>query len=138
MINNMKHIAITLIVILVMLSACKGPSSEQTNESAVPSGHTITALNPQGHVKKDKVLAPRLDTLEGKKIAMWLNSTPEQLYAGKGAELYDLLENNLKEKYSNIEIVRYTELPMKFSPQDEVVDAIVKNQPDAVVAGFGG
>jgi ABC-type Fe3+-hydroxamate transport system substrate-binding protein len=135
---NVKQFTITFMVILVMLSACKGPSSEQTSESTVSSEYTITALNPQGHVKKDKVLAPRLDTLEGKKIAMWLNSTPEQLYAGKGAELYDLLEDSLKEKYSNIEIVRYTELPMKYSPQDEVVEAIVETQPDAVVAGFGG
>lgn len=135
---KVKRITITLMVILVMLSACKGPSSEQPKESAVPSEYTITVLNPQGHVKKDKVLAPRLDTLEGKKIAMWLNSTPDQLYAGKGAELYDLLEDSLKEKYSNIEIVRYTELPMKYSPQDEVVDTIVKTQPDAVLAGFGG
>jgi hypothetical protein len=137
--NNVKRVAITLMVILVMLSACGGPSSEKAaNGTVIPSEYTITALNPQGHVKKDKVLAPRLDTLEGKKIAMWLSATPEQVYAGKGTELYDLLEARLKEKYSNIQIVRYADLPMKFMPEDEVVDAIVKTQPDAVVAGFGG
>ena len=100
--------------------------------------YTLTVLNPQGHVKKDKVLSSRLDTLEGKKIAMWLTATPDQLYAGKGAELYDLLEKMLKEKYADIQIVRYADLPMKFMPENEVVDAIIKTQPDAVVAGFGG
>jgi hypothetical protein len=69
---------------------------------------------------------------------MWLSATPDQVYAGKGAELYDLLEKQLKAIYTNIQIVRYTDLPMKFMPEDEVVDAIVKTQPDAVVAGFGG
>ncbi len=107
------------------------------NPAASPE-FTLTVLNPQGHVKKDKVLSSRLDTLEGKKIAMWLTATPDQLYAGKGAELFDFLEKMLKEKYSNIQIVRYADLPMKFMPENEVVDAIVKTQPDAVVAGFGG
>jgi hypothetical protein len=69
---------------------------------------------------------------------MWLTATPDQLYAGKGAELFDLLEKMLKEKYTDIRIVRYADLPMKFMPENEVVDAILKTQPDAVVAGFGG
>ena len=122
-------IAVTLVGILAILPACDSPSS---------SGYTLTVLNPQGHVQKDKVLSPRLDTLEGKKIAMWLTATPDQLYAGKGAELFDLFEKMLKEKYSNIQIVRYADLPMKFMPENEVVEAIVATQPDAVVAGFGG
>ncbi len=134
-------IAVTLVAILAMLPACNSPSSQEAaneKESTESSGYTLTVLNPQGHVKKDKVLSRRLDTLEGKKIAMWLTATPDQLYAGKGAELYDLLEKMLKEKYTDIQIVRYADLPMKFMPENEVVDAIVKTQPDAVVAGFGG
>ena len=69
---------------------------------------------------------------------MWLSATPDQLYAGKGAELYDILEKKLKDNYPNIQIVRYADLPMKYNPQNEVVDAIISTQPDAVVAGFGG
>jgi hypothetical protein len=142
---NMKMkrtwIAVTLVGILAMLPACNSPSSQEPaneKESTESSGYTLTVLNPQGHVKKDKILSPRLDTLEGKKIAMWLTATPDQLYAGKGAELFDLLEKMLRERYTDIQIVRYADLPMKFMPENEVVDAIVKTQPDAVVAGFGG
>ena len=134
-------IAVTLAAILAVLPACNSPSSQEAlNEkgSTESSSYTLTVLNPQGHVIKDKVLSTRLDTLEEKKIAMWLTATPDQLYAGKGAELYDLMEKMLKEKYTDIQIVRYAELPMKFMPENEVVDAIVKTQPDAVVAGFGG
>jgi ABC-type amino acid transport substrate-binding protein len=113
-----------------------------TCSSELPTGttqeYTLTVLNPQGSVKKDRVLAPRLDTLEGKKVAMWLSATPDQLYAGKGAELYDLLEEMLKGKYADIQIVRYADLPMKFMPENEVLEAIVATQPDAVVAALGG
>ena len=100
--------------------------------------HTLTVLNPQGPVDKGRDLAPRLGTLQGKKIAMWLSATPDQLFAGKGTELYDLLEKMLRDKYPGIEIVRYTDLPMKFAPEKEVVDAIVAAKPDGVVAAFGG
>ena len=109
-----------------------------SEDQAAASGYTLNVLNPQGPVKKDKDLAPRLDTLEGKKVAMWLSATEDQLFAGKGAELYDVLEKMLKEKYPDIEIVSFRDLPMKFAPEDEVVTAIVEAQPDGVVGGFGG
>jgi len=99
---------------------------------------TLTVLNPQGSVQKNRDLAPRLGTLDGKKVALWLSATPDQVYAGKGAELYDLLAKMLKEKFADIKIVPYADLPMKFAPENEVVTAIAAAKPDAVVAAFGG
>ena len=137
--RNMNWISIALIIILAMLSACSNPSSENAvTKKAASSEYTLTVLNPQGSVKKDKDLAPRLNTLDGKKIAMWLSATSDQLYAGKGSELYDLLEKMLKEKYPNTQVVHYADLPMKYTPANEVVDKIVGTHPDAVVVGFGG
>jgi len=124
----MKKTAILLVATL--LAALAPP--------AVSSDITLTVLNPQGPVDKVRDLAPRLDTLQGKKIAMWLSATPDQLFAGRGAELYDLLEKMLMDSYPGIEIVRYTDLPMKFMPEKEILDAIVAAEPDGVVAGFGG
>jgi hypothetical protein len=120
------------------LSARPSREAVKGKNTAASSEYTLTVLNPQGSVKKERDLAPRLDTLAGKKVAMWLSATPDQLYAGKGAELYYLLEGMLIEKYPNIRIVSFTDLPMKFMPQNEVVEAIVATKPDAVVAGFGG
>jgi len=120
-------LAAALTAIPVLIAAC-----------ASPPENTVTVLNPQGAVEKVLDLAPRLETLQGKKIAMWLSATPDQLFAGKGAELYDLLEKMLQEKYPDTEIVRYTDLPMKFAPENEVVEAILATEPDGVVAGFGG
>ncbi len=139
--KNMKLIFISLMILLVMLLACSSQPPENAGREekpAVSSEYTLTVLNPQGNVKKDKDLAPRLDTLAGKKIALWLSATPDELYAGKGAELYDLLEVQLKEKYPDTQIIHYADLPMKWMPEKEVVDAIVKAEPDAVVAAFGG
>ena len=133
--RRVTWITAALLVIPAMLLTFASSSALSTGTT---EGYTLTVLNPQGSVKKDRVLAPRLDTLEGKKIAMWLSATPDQIYAGKGAELYFLLEEMLREKYADIQIVRFVDLPMKFMPEDEVVEAIVAAQPDAVVAGFGG
>ena len=132
----MKKTVIWMIAALLTLPALLWAAGSV--DPAAESEYTLTVLNPQGPVKKDKELAPRLSTLEGKKVAMWLSATADQLYAGKGTELYDLLEKMLKDKYPGIEIVSYRDLPMKFAPENEVIAAITKTQPDAVVAGFGG
>ena len=130
----MKKSVLLLVMVLLAMPV-------MLTEFALPaaaSDNTLTVLNPQGSVDIGRDLAPRLGTLQGKKIAMWLSATEDQLFAGKGAELYDLLEKMLKDKYPDIEIVRYTDLPMKFAPEKEVVDAILATRPDGVVAGFGG
>ncbi len=132
----MKKTAIWLITALLVLPAMLWAGAGET--PGEESEYTLTVLNPQGSVKKVRDLAPRLETLEGKKVAMWLSSTEDQLFAGKGTELFDALEKMLKEKYSGINIISYRDLPMKFAPESEVLDAITKAQPDAVVAGFGG
>jgi hypothetical protein len=123
-----KNILLVLPMFLFFLGASPAPAENAT----------LTVLNPQGSVDRVKDLAPRLGTLEGKRIAMWLSATPDQLFAGKGTELFDLLEKELRDTVPGIEIVPYRELPMKFAPEDEVIEAIVASRPDGVVAGFGG
>ncbi|MBP1609187.1 MAG: hypothetical protein H6Q04_1422 [Acidobacteria bacterium] len=137
----MKRAAPGIIAVLMamplMFSA--GAITEAAQARKVGAGKVgVTVLNPQGPVKKRQELAPRLETLKGKKIALWLSATPDQVYAGKGAELYDLLETMLKEKIAGIQIVPYKALPMKFMPEKEVIAAIQNAEPDAVVTAFGG
>jgi hypothetical protein len=131
----MKSKVIWIVALLVVLPAViaaeKPPGTAATK-------YTLTVLNPQGPVKKSKDLAPRLGALEGKKIAMWLSSTADQVYAGRGAELYDALAKMLQDKFPGVQIVPYTALPMKFAPENEIVAAITAVKPDGVVAGFGG
>jgi hypothetical protein len=141
--KNMKRIVPGIIALLtampLIFSAGTMAEAPQAKRAlAGKSSVTLTVLNPQGPVKKSRELAPRLETLKGKRIALWLSATRDQVYAGKGAELYDLLEKMLKEKFAGIHVVPYMALPMKFMPENEVVAAIEKARPDAVVAAFGG
>jgi hypothetical protein len=139
----MKKIIIAFTA-LVLLSAMNIPKvAAQVTAKKPPQSKTgqivrLTVMNPQGPVKKVKDLAPRPRTLDGKKIALWLSSTADQFYAGKGAALYDALTQMLKDSYPGIQIVPYTSLPMKFMPENEVIGAIVSAKPDGVVIGFGG
>jgi hypothetical protein len=124
-------------VLLLFLAALAAPALLAA--FAQPAAdYTLTVLNPQGPVDRDKELAPRLATLQGKRIAMWLSATPDQLFAGRGTELFDQLEKMLRDTYPGIDIVQYKDLPMKFAPENEVVEKIVAARPDGVVAGFGG
>ncbi len=133
---HLLPLAFAVLIALAILSSFAA-------ERGLPAGKagpsvTITVLNPQGPVKKVKDLAPRLGTLKGKKIALWLSSTADEKYAGRGAELYDTLSKMLKDKFPGIQIVPYTGLPMKFAPEKDVLDAITAAKPDGVVAAFGG
>jgi ABC-type Fe3+-hydroxamate transport system substrate-binding protein len=131
--TGMKKILLLLMAALVFsaLPAVTVPTAEAAD-------YMMTVLNPQGPVDSVKDLAPRLGTLKGKKIAMWLSATPDQLFAGKGTELFDRLEKMLRDAYPGIDIVPYKDLPMKFAPENEIVEKIVAARPDGVVAGFGG
>jgi hypothetical protein len=134
------RIVATLTVMLIVLTAYTTPKAANNalTAAAAPAEYSLSVLTPQGPVKKARELAPRLKTLEGKKLAMWLSATPDQVYAGRGAELYDLLAKMLKERIPGISIVSYHELPMKFAPPNDVIAAITAARPDAVVAAFGG
>jgi hypothetical protein len=112
--------------------------TKEVTVEVAPSEYSLTVLNPQGAVKHVSDLAPRLDTLDGKKVAMWLSATADELYAGRGQDLYDELAKLLTAKFPTIQIVPYSELPMKYSPADEVIAAITATEADAVIVGFGG
>jgi len=114
---------------------------EVTKEVVVekpPSEVTLTVLNPQGPIEAVAELAPRLGTLDGKKVAFWLSATADETYAGQGGPFFDKLQELLKAQFPQMEVVNYTDLPMKYSPADEVIAAITATQPDAVIVGFGG
>lgn len=104
---------------------------------ALPVSATeLTVLNPSGAIQVKHDLAARLTTLNGKTVAMWLSG--EELEVGHGGVAYEALAKTLKEIYPEVTIVPYTELPISYSPQDEVLSAILAKKPDAVIVGFGG
>ncbi len=105
--------------------------------AAVPvAAAELTVLNPSATVRVSHQLAPRLTTLNGKTIAMWLSGL--EVAVGRGDVAYEALAATLKTLYPEVNIIPYTELPIKYSPQDEVLNAILAKKPDGVIIGFGG
>ena len=86
--------------------------------------------------------ATRLDTLEGKTICEISNGGFNDKIS------FPLIEQMLKARYPDIEIVHYSEFPLTtinaFWPErknetlEAVRDAILKNGCDAVITGNGG
>jgi hypothetical protein len=134
---------VALLVVLGMLLTGFAPMPQTGTTTAAPAAEEaekveLTVLIPQGSAKVLKELAPRLDTLDGKKVALWLSATEDELYAGKGAEYFDKLGELLKAKFPKIEIISYDTMPRKYSPADEVMKGITDQNPDAVVIALGG
>lgn len=115
-------------------------SSQAFAVSAAPSGKNsveLTVLNPTSAVEMVGEYAPRLEDLNGKRVAFWLASMSDE-DAGYDNLIYDKLAEKLKADYPDVIIVPYAELPLKYSPQDEVVGDILATKPDAVIVGVGG
>ena len=96
----------------------------------------LTVLNPTSAVELVGKYAPRLDDLNGKRVALWLASMSDD--AGHDNLIYEKLAEKLKAEYPKVTIIPYEELPRKYSPQDEVVSDILATKPDAVIIGVGG
>ena len=96
----------------------------------------LTVHTPISAVKAVGEYAPRLNDLNGKRVAMWLAS--KSLDAGYDEIIYEKLAEKLKAEYPNVVIIPYGELPTKYSPQDEVVEDLLAAKPDAVIIGVGG
>lgn len=115
------------------------PPVDDNVGSSVPvvdNGVELTVLNPTSAVEVVGKYAPRLDDLNGKRVAMWLAS--KSLDAGYDQVVYEKLAEKLKAEYPDIVIIPYTELPLTYSPQDEVVEELLAAKPDALIIGVGG
>lgn len=135
---NRKNWAVVLLVVLMLVTGIAPVAAAGTTNAAAAADTTITVMVPQGTVAVNKELAPRLSTLDGKKVALWLSATADETYAGKGAEYYDKLAELLKKQFPKVEIISYDKMPRKYSPADEVLKSITDNKPDAVVIALGG
>lgn len=129
---------VLLLVLGMLTTGFTGPQASGTTAAAPASKVTLTVLNPQGTVPYGKDLAPRLKTLDGKKVALWLSASSEELYAGKGEVFYNRLSELLTKQFPKIEIIPPSKLPLKYSPAEDILKALKDNQAEAVVIALGG
>jgi hypothetical protein len=96
----------------------------------------LTVYNPSAAIEIKNELAPRLKDLNGKKVAMWLSGN--EYGTGEADVLFATLTQEIKAKYPGAIIIPHTQLPIRYSPEPEVVKALLDAKPDAVVVGAGG
>ncbi len=126
------------VVLGLMVAGWTGPMAAPGAAPLAADQVSLKVLNPQGAVEAVGELAPRLSTLDGKTVALWLSATPDEVYAGMGGPFYDQLAELLKKQFPKINLIPYAKLPMKYSPADEVIAAIKATKPDGVVIALGG
>lgn len=141
----MKKKIIIGLLLIISLFALVGCNSPQETSNAIDSEETsdangdyveLAVLNPTSAVEVVGEYAPRLDNLNGKRVAMWLSGEGSDV--GYGEIVYDRLAEKLKAEYPDIVIIPYDELPITYSPKDETVEALLAAEPDAVIVGVGG
>ena len=103
---------------------------------------TVSVISPVGaEAVEPKNLAKRLDTLDGKVVAEVWNED------FKGDIMFPIYRELLKERFPDVKIVPYTDIPrasLKGTPsyQKEVLDSIMAalraKGADAVITGNGG
>ena len=87
-----------------------------------------TIVNPLDETPRDEArIAPRLDTIQGKKIGLLDISKPG------GSHFFNRLEGLLKEKYGAREVERFTKPTFTRPAPDEVIDRILKAQCRGVI-----
>jgi len=110
--------------------------------AAKDKDETYKVVSPLGEsVAKMMTMAPRLDTLEGKRIGEIWNE------GFRGDETFPIIEKMLRERYPTVKMIPYTEFPLvsigSLSPEkkkktlEDLRAAIKKNGCDAVITGNG-
>jgi hypothetical protein len=101
-----------------------------TPTNPTTSGVTLEILNPRGEVDPPPSQAPnpRIDTLDGKKIALYWNSKEN------GNVFWDEIEILLKAKYPTVTVLRYNG---GFDIGDTVADKVKADGADAFMYGMG-
>ena len=99
-----------------------------------PTFDAVWPGSPRGVQKRRS--APRLNSLAGKRVAFLWD------YLFRGDELFPLLTEQLEERFSNLEIVDYTEFGNLHGADEKVrverlPDDLRSRGVDAVVSGMG-
>jgi hypothetical protein len=89
---------------------------------------SITLVNPLDEKPRgDSKIAPRLDTIQGKKIGLLDISKPG------GRPFLNRVESLLKDKYGAAEIVRFQKPTFTKPAPPDIVDRILKAQVQGVI-----
>lgn len=128
--------------IFLLIAVCVlGLASFAATAQAAPPQQAATVslavLNPQGAVPVVNKFAPRLSTLDGKKVGLWLMLPSTFEFQPAGNAFFDEIAALMKKQFPNVTLV----MPKDFSsnaPEVASANVITATKVDAAVLGIGG
>ena len=129
-----------LLIVLIVLCALGLASFAATAQAAPPqqaASVSLTVLNPQGTIPVVNKFAPRLSTLDGKKVGLWLMLPSTYEFQPAGNAFFDEIAALMKKQFPNVTLV----MPKEFSsnaPEVTSANVITATKVDAAVLGIGG
>ena len=100
---NKKSLSAIILSVIILLFLFEATATGQAGAQLDAAAVALEVLNPRGEIEPTPVrgISPRLKDLDGKKIGLYDN--------GKTgfAEFLDEIERLLKERYSDITVLRY-------------------------------
>ena len=122
----------------IALSGCKqeGSTPEPTTPEVVDTSVTLKVYDPTGAVAITSEFSPRLDKIDGKTIAFVSDDEWE------APRIFDLLEQLITEKYSNVTILRednFAQGVVALTKDNNGVPEVLHSLgADAVIIGVAG
>jgi len=125
-----------LLVAAFLLALGAYASNAQAAPPPQAASVSLTVLNPQGAVPVVNKLAPRLSTLDGKKVALYLMLPSTYEFQLAGVPFYNKMAEMLKKQFPTIELVMPDKLDN--APEVKAADAITETKANAAILGIGG
>jgi hypothetical protein len=130
------------ILLFLLIAVCAlGFVSLATTTQAAPPQQTgsvsLTVLNPQGTIPVVNKFAPRLSSLDGKTVGLWLMMPNTFEFQPAGKAFYARITELLTKQFPNVKLVQADKFDN--SPDaTKVIPTIQAAKVDAAVLGIGG
>jgi ABC-type enterochelin transport system substrate-binding protein len=106
------------------------PATAETKAEVEPV--ELTVLSPQGDIPLNAKPAERLDTLDGKNVALFLLLPNTFEFQPAGNAFFDSIEAKLTKDFPTVKLARTGDF------YEKGLELIKASDPDAVILGMGG
>lgn len=134
----MKNVKLLLLLLIAVLLMGLGAFATTTQAAPAPQAASVTlkTLNPQGNVPQVNKFAPRLSTLDGKTVALYLMMPSTYEFQPAGVAFYKRMTELLTKQFPNVKLIQPDKLDN--APEVKAAEPIKTAKADAAILGIGG